>query len=132
MPAVSLKNMDVYALLELRREVENTLTERGRDLERQIALLGEGRRRPGRPTGRAERASTLRGVKVAPKYRGPGGETWAGRGAKPKWLTALLKEGHSLEEFGIASKGGKAAPVTAKKTVARKRGRKAAGKKAGR
>ena len=42
MPAVSLKNMDVYALLELRREVENTLTERGRDLERQIALLGEG------------------------------------------------------------------------------------------
>jgi DNA-binding protein H-NS len=132
MPAVSLKNMDVSALLELRREVENTLTERARDLQSKIALLGEGRRRPGRPTGRVERASALRGVKVAPKYRGPGGETWAGRGAKPRWLTALLKEGHSLEKFAIASKGGKAAPAAAKKPVATKRGRKAAGKKAGR
>ena len=101
MPAVSLKNMDVYALLELRREVENTLTERGRDLERQIALLGEGRRRLGRPAGRTGRASALRGVKVAPKYRGPGGETWAGRGATPGWLAALLEEGHSIEEFLI-------------------------------
>jgi len=103
MPAVSLKNMDVYALLELRGEVENTLTERARDLERQIALLGEGRKRPGRPAGRTARASALRGVKVAPKYRGPGGETWAGRGATPRWLAALLEEGHSIDEFLIGS-----------------------------
>ena len=127
MPAVSLKNMDVYALLELRREVENTLTERGRDLERQIALLGEGRKRPGRPAGRTGRASALRGVKVAPKYRGPGGETWAGRGATPRWLSALLKEGHSIEEFLIGS-GRKAKAAAAKKQIAKKKGRKSAGK----
>ena len=38
-PALSFKKMDVYALLELRKEVERTLTDRGRDLQRQIALL---------------------------------------------------------------------------------------------
>jgi DNA-binding protein H-NS len=104
----SLKNMDVDALLELRGEVVKRLTERERDLKRQVGLLGEGRRRPGRPA-RAGRVSSLRGVRVPPKYRGPEGETWAGRGATPKWLTALIKEGHSIENFAIAPKGGKAA-----------------------
>jgi DNA-binding protein H-NS len=88
-------------------------------------LLGEERRRPGRPAvRRAGRASGLRGVKIAPKYRGPAGETWAGRGAEPRWLTALLKEGHSIEEYAIAQRGGR-------KTGARK-GRKALGRKTGR
>ncbi len=45
----------------------------------------------------------MKGVKVPPKYRGPGGETWAGRGATPRWLAALIKEGHSIEEFLIGS-----------------------------
>jgi DNA-binding protein H-NS len=123
MTEVNIKNMDVDALFALRAEVESTLAERSRDLHRQLALLGGGKRR-GRPAGRAGRASTLRGVKVPPKYRGPEGETWAGRGAKPRWLTGLLKEGHSVEEFAIAQKGGK--------KMGASKGRKAAGKKAGR
>ena len=109
-----LKNMDVNALLTLRADLEKTLTERSRDLQRQLALLGgETGRGRGRPTGRAGRPSVMRGKKVAPKYRGPGGETWAGRGATPRWLTALIKEGHSVEEFAIA-KGGKRAAAAAK------------------
>ena len=124
MRGVDLENMDVDALLELRGEVDRRLSERARDLQRQLELLGEGRRRSDRPTGRVVRASTLRGVKVAPKYQGPEGETWAGRGATPRWLAALLKEGHSIEAFAISQKGGK-------KTGASK-GRKAAGKKSGR
>ena len=64
-------------------------------------------------------------VKVPPKYRGPGGETWAGRGATPRWLAALLKEGHSLEEFAVAGKGRKAAAAVAK--TVKKRGRKKSG-----
>ena len=99
MPSVNLKDMDMDALLGLRAEVDRTLTERTRDLQRQLDLLGEGRRRPGRPAvRRTGRASALRGVKVAPKYRGPAGETWAGRGVQPRWLTALVKEGHSIEQ----------------------------------
>ena len=40
---------------------------------------------------------------VAPKYRNPENpaETWAGRGLKPRWLTAAIKSGKKLEDFAI-------------------------------
>jgi DNA-binding protein H-NS len=96
MASVNLKNMDVDALLKLRSDVEKALADRGRDLRRQIALLvGEVGKRRGRPAGKPGRTSAMKGVKVAPKYRGPNGETWAGRGATPRWLAALVEEGHS-------------------------------------
>ena len=127
MRAADLKNMDVDALFALRADVEGLLAERGRDLQRQLALLdGSPKKQRGRPRGGTVRASTLKGSKVAPKYRGPGGETWAGRGATPRWLTALLGEGHSIEEFAIARKGGKRTAAAVKKLAAKKRGRKPA------
>lgn len=120
MAKAALKNMDVDALLKLRADVDKALRERSRDLERQIALLGgEADKRRGRPAGKPGRVSAMRGKSVPPKYRGPGGETWAGRGATPRWLTALLKEGHSIEEFAIA-KGGKRAAAAAKTVKKRK------------
>jgi DNA-binding protein H-NS len=124
MVAVNLENMDVDALLTLRADVDRMLADKGRDLQRQIALLGGGgeirrRGRPPKPKA-VGRGSHLKGVKVPPKYRGPGGELWAGRGATPRWLKALLDEGHSIEEFAIAGKGRKAA-AAAKKVVAKKR-----------
>ena len=45
--------------------------------------------------------SALRGRKVPPKYRGPSGETWAGRGARPRWLVAAIKGGRKLNDFLI-------------------------------
>ena len=121
--AADLKNMELDALLTLRADVERALGERGRDLERQLARLGGGGeiKRRGRPPGGAGRVSAMKGVKVPPKYRGPGGEAWAGRGATPRWLAALIKEGHSIEEFAVAGKGRKAAAASAKKVVAKKR-----------
>lgn len=38
---------------------------------------------------------------VKPKFRGPNGETWAGRGRKPKWLDEALAAGRKIEEFAI-------------------------------
>ena len=38
---------------------------------------------------------------VQAKYRGPAGETWSGRGLTPKWLAALIAQGHTKEEFAI-------------------------------
>ena len=45
--------------------------------------------------------SPLRGQKVPPKYRGPSGDTWAGRGARPRWLVAAIKGGKKLDDFLI-------------------------------
>lgn len=39
--------------------------------------------------------------KVAPRYRGPSGETWTGQGFTPRWLAALEAEGHDKKEFLI-------------------------------
>ena len=129
MATADLENMDVDALLELRADVEKMLVEKGRDLQRQLTRLGvEAGKRRGRPPAGMGRTSAMKGVKIAPKYRGPGGETWAGRGATPRWLKALVKEGHSIEEFLIRS-GRKAKSAAAKKVVAKKRKAAANGKR---
>lgn len=40
---------------------------------------------------------------VPPKYRHPStGETWSGRGLRPRWLVAELENGKTLESFIIA------------------------------
>ena len=53
--------------------------------------------------GRAPAAPKAEGAKkVAAKYRDPAtGQTWTGRGLKPKWLTAALASGKQLGDFAI-------------------------------
>ena len=42
------------------------------------------------------------GTKVEPKYRDPAtGSAWTGRGLKPRWLSAAIESGKSLEDFAI-------------------------------
>jgi DNA-binding protein H-NS len=95
MKAANLKNLSLDALLELRSKVDDALSVAGKTLQAQLARLGL-RDAPDR-----SKLSKLKGRKVAPKYRGPRGETWAGRGARPRWLTALVKQGHGIEEFSV-------------------------------
>ena len=41
-------------------------------------------------------------AKVAAKYRDPAtGNTWSGRGLKPKWLSAALADGRQLTDFAV-------------------------------
>jgi DNA-binding protein H-NS len=42
-----------------------------------------------------------RAKKVLPKYRGPGGATWSGRGLMPVWLREAVAKGKKREEFLI-------------------------------
>jgi DNA-binding protein H-NS len=97
MPKASLSGMTVEALMDLRKRVDETLHGRRAELEKQlemIAVVGGARIvRSGR--------STLKGRKVPPKYRSSSGETWAGRGAKPRWLAAAIKGGKKLDDFLI-------------------------------
>ncbi len=60
--------------------------------------------KPGRPPKSAASAggAEVTTRKVAPKYRDPAtGDTWSGRGLKPKWLTAALEGGRKLEDFSV-------------------------------
>lgn len=43
-----------------------------------------------------------KGQKVAAKYKDPAtGQSWSGRGLKPKWLAKALEEGKKIEDFAI-------------------------------
>ena len=102
MAKVNLSRMDVQALLDLRKQIEDTLVSQRTKLEKQLEALGSSIASVGRSkVARGGRGSTLKGTKVAPKYRSPDGETWAGRGATPRWLKAAIKEGKKLESFLI-------------------------------
>lgn len=41
------------------------------------------------------------GIKVEPKFKGPNGESWSGRGMMPKWLSSLVAQGRTKEEFAV-------------------------------
>lgn len=101
-----LASMSVDELLRLRDEITAVLGKKADELKEQLSLLSGGQAPPRARRGRP-RGSALRGRKVAPKYRGPGGETWTGRGIKPRWLSAALKDGKKLDDFLIARRAGK-------------------------
>jgi DNA-binding protein H-NS len=103
MAKVNLSNLTVDSLMELRQRVDKALLERRAEMEKQLARMDktvavQGGERDGR---RRRGARALRGRKIAPKYRGPSGETWAGRGANPRWLVTAVKEGKKLDDFLI-------------------------------
>lgn len=101
MPAPNLKSMGVDALLALRAQIDGQLATRRSDLQKQLARLQRiSTEAPVvAPNGRT---SAMKGVKVKPKYRDARtGDTWAGRGVQPRWLTAGLKTGKKLDDFLI-------------------------------
>jgi DNA-binding protein H-NS len=53
------------------------------------------------PAKKAAAAAKKPSNPVAPKFRGPQGETWSGRGLMPRWLSALVAEGQPKENFAI-------------------------------
>jgi len=103
MPRTNLSAMSVEQLLKLRDDVGKELNRKTVELRKQLARLGS----EVAPSRRGRGASALRGRKVPPKYRGPSGETWAGRGAKPRWLVAAIKGGKKLDHFLIDKSAGK-------------------------
>jgi DNA-binding protein H-NS len=101
---MALKIMSVAKLQDLKSKIEAAIgakvTERRRELEAQLSKLSGFGGRGGKAIkfGRGGRTGS-----VAPKYRNPDNpaETWAGRGLRPRWLTAAMKGGKSLEDFAI-------------------------------
>jgi DNA-binding protein H-NS len=94
MPMPNLSSLSIDGLLKLRDDVEKALSRRAKELQDQLSRLG---RAPALRGG----GSTLKGQKVAIKYRDRSGNTWAGRGAQPVWLREKLKAGAKLEDFAV-------------------------------
>src|SRR5262245_40941546 len=114
MAQVNLSGMTVDALMDLRKQVDETLVKRRAEIEKQlarmdgaIALDGGARATDGGARATRRSASALKGIKVPPKYRSPSGETWASRGAKPRWLVAAIKGGKKIDDFLIDQSAGK-------------------------
>jgi DNA-binding protein H-NS len=120
--ALNFSEMELAELVQLRDEIETALSGKilmeREELQSRIAdLTALERRRSKATNGHAKpptrktssrapkpkaKAHPLKGRKAKPKYRGPGGDTWAGRGLAPKWLTDLEKKGKKREQYLIA------------------------------
>jgi DNA-binding protein H-NS len=108
----SLTTLSNEALCKLRDEITELLNSRAEALRREFnRLTGGGLAIVGGNAhgGRKRRESTRK--KVAPKYRGPDGETWTGRGMHPRWLTKAISEGKQISDFLIDNEFKKAEPV---------------------
>jgi len=95
----ALKAMSISKLMDLREKVDATLASKVSEERRalQSRLMNLGRVGSGAMAGGGGGAR----AKVEPKYRNPENpaETWAGRGLRPRWLTAAIKAGKKLEDF---------------------------------
>jgi DNA-binding protein H-NS len=94
MPKFNLSTMSVDSLLKLQQDVANTLSRRANQLREELSKLTDHNKK-------AAGGSSLKGRKVAIKYRDRQGNTWAGRGATPRWLREKLKAGAKLEQFAV-------------------------------
>jgi DNA-binding protein H-NS len=111
MAKANLASMSVEALLKLRDNIGSALSKKAAQLKNDLAALGDSTWSG--TTGK--RVSKTKGRKVGPKYRNPKNpsETWAGRGAMPRWMAAEIKKGKKREYFAIE----KAAKKAKKKAV---------------
>lgn len=106
-PSFESMTVDELWLLyeELSQVLSVRLTSEKRELEKRLAQLQRENKT------HASEANNIATVprerrhypRVLPKYRNPDApsETWSGRGKTPRWLTAALKTGHTMEEFAI-------------------------------
>lgn len=102
-----IEEMSVEELIRLRDQVDNLLGERlsseKRALQDKLSAIERYERGfRGEPT-KEYRVREKHG-RLAPKYRNPvSGETWAGRGQMPRWMSKLVKQGAKPEDFLIGN-----------------------------
>jgi DNA-binding protein H-NS len=93
----SLATLSNEALCRLRDEIAELLNSRAEELRKELNRLSPS----ALEVNGTKNTRKTKGTKIAPKYRGPDGTTWCGRGLKPRWLIKEMKEGKKLEDFLI-------------------------------
>jgi len=100
-PKHDLSSASLDTLLKLRDEIAEVLAHRAALLRDELSKLGQQIGSKGKVRG-----SSLKGRKVAVKYRDRSGNTWAGRGTQPTWLREKLKAGAKLGDFAVHKTAG--------------------------
>jgi len=96
--------------IEIGRFLSVRLNSEKRELEKRLARLRRENELPqmeAEIVGQNASRERRKYPRVLPKYQNPNepSETWSGRGKQPRWLTAALKTGHTIEEFVISNIG---------------------------
>jgi len=86
--AVAIVNKQASEKSDLKRKLEELAAQSGFNVNE---LFGAG-------------TSSLKGSKVAVKFRNPKDDTqtWTGRGRKPNWLVEALGKGKKIDNFRVA------------------------------
>jgi DNA-binding protein H-NS len=97
--------------VEIGRLLSIRLTSEKRELEKRLARLRREKELPQSAAADGQLKDPPRErrnyPRVLPKYQNPNepSETWSGRGKQPRWLTAALKTGYTIEDFVIGNVG---------------------------
>jgi len=118
----NLSKLSVDALIKMRDAISGILSSKAALLRKELAYLGEKVKDAGHSMIGSSRG-TLAGTKVPPKYEGPNGELWAGRGGEPAWMRDAIKNGKTRESFLIDKSAMLAKMNGAKGAKKAKRGR---------
>jgi DNA-binding protein H-NS len=116
-----LSVLSIEALTKLREDVDEALSRRADDIREQLLAIGSDHAEIAAYGRKGRRA--LKGRKVPVKYRDKSGNTWTGRGAQPRWMTAAIKSGAKREDFlvGRAVARRKSRKKVSRKTARRKK-----------
>ena len=100
----SISTNDLWLLHEQITEIlSKRITSEKRELEHRLASLGNRAIRDGDGELKMAPKRRRKYPRVFPKYRNPSlpSQTWSGRGKKPLWLVAELKQGRRMDDFKI-------------------------------
>jgi len=110
----NLTSLSVDALLKLREDIGEVLSRKADTLKNELKAIGADYAQVGRIAVHGRKS--LAGRRVPIKYRDKHGNSWAGRGAQPRWMTEAIKAGAKREDFLV----GKPRVAASRKKVARR------------
>lgn len=79
--------------------------QRYRDRQKAAAAERETKRAAWAYKHLKQHPSRLAPAGVVIRYRGPNGETWTGRGLRPRWVTAAMENGYTLDDLEAMGDG---------------------------
>lgn len=121
--ADKLKQSEVSGVVERIREA---IAHYDLTPEQLFGASSPGARKASSSANAAGKSSRAKGSSSA-AYADDAGNTWGGRGPRPRWLRDALAAGKTLEEFATASTATKtAAPMAKKKVVGKSKGKRTA------